>query len=57
MILGVDKRVSDNCVKCLSGHLLCNKDCDQSRMATGGGGVQRRPQLVVLRVDIGTSVQ
>lgn len=54
---GVDKRVSDNRVKCLFGDLLCNKDYDQSCMATGGGGVQRRPQLVVLRVDIGSSVQ
>ncbi|TNN66386.1 hypothetical protein EYF80_023425 [Liparis tanakae] len=37
--------------------LLCNEDLDQSCVATGGSGVQRRPQLVVLGVDAGSSVQ
>lgn len=37
--------------------LLGDKDFHQSGMATGGGGVQRRPQLIVLRVDIGSPVQ
>lgn len=37
--------------------LLGYKDFDQSGMAAGGGGVQWRPQLVVLRVDVGSSVQ
>lgn len=37
--------------------LLGDKDFHQSGMATGGGGVQRRPQLIVLRVDIGSSAQ
>lgn len=38
-------------------HLLCDEDLDQPRVATRGGGVQRRPQLVVLRVDAGAPVQ
>lgn len=38
-------------------HLLRDEDLDQSRVAAGGGGVQRRPQLVVLRVDAGAPVQ
>lgn len=37
--------------------LLCDEDLDQSSVATRGGGVQRRPQLVVLGVDAGSSVQ
>lgn len=37
--------------------LLCNEDLDQSRVATCSGGVQRRPQLIVLSVDAGSSVQ
>lgn len=37
--------------------LLRDKDFDQSGMAARGGGVQRRPQLVVLGVDVGSSVQ
>lgn len=37
--------------------LLCDEDLDQTRVAAGGGGVQRRPQLVVLRVDAGPPVQ
>lgn len=37
--------------------LLCDEDLDQPRVAAGGGGVQRRPQLVVLRVDAGPPVQ
>jgi len=37
--------------------LLCNEDLDQSCVATGSSGVQRRPQLVVLGVDAGSSVQ
>lgn len=38
-------------------HLLRDEDLDQSRVAAGGGGMQRRPQLVVLRVDAGPPVQ
>lgn len=37
--------------------LLCDEDLDQSCVATRGGGVQRRPQLVILGVDAGSSVQ
>lgn len=37
--------------------LLCNEDLDQPRVATCGGGVQRRPQLVVLSIDAGSSIQ
>lgn len=37
--------------------LLCDEDLDESCVSTGGGGVQRRPQLVVLSVDAGASVQ
>lgn len=54
VMLGSDKHVSGNPVNPDS---LCNQDYDQSCMPTGGGGVQRRPQLVVLRVDISSSVQ
>lgn len=54
VMLGGDKHVSDHPV---SPDSLCNQDYDQSCMPTCGGGVQRRPQLVVLRVDIGASVQ
>lgn len=37
--------------------LLCDEDLDQARVAASGGGVQWRPQLVVLRVDAGSPVQ
>lgn len=37
--------------------LLCDEDLDQPSVATRGGGMQRRPQLVVLGVDAGSSVQ
>lgn len=40
-----------------TGDLLCNEDLDQSCMAAGGSSVQRRPQLIVLSVDTGSSVQ
>lgn len=50
-----------NCRKnLLGGHLrilLCDEDLDQSCVATRGGGVQRRPQLVILGIDAGSSVQ
>lgn len=37
--------------------LLCDEDLDQSCVATRGGGVQRRPQLVILGIDASSSVQ
>lgn len=37
--------------------LLCDEDLDQSCVATRGGGVQRCPQLVILGIDAGSSVQ
>lgn len=37
--------------------LLRDEDFDQSGVAAGGGGMKRRPQLVVLSVDVGSSVQ
>lgn len=39
------------------GDLLCDEDLDQSCVAAGGSSVQRRPQLIVLSVDTGSSVQ
>lgn len=37
--------------------LLCDEDLDQSCVATRGGGVQWRPQLIILGIDAGSSVQ
>ena len=34
-----------------------HQELHQPRMATGGGGVQGRPQLAVARVDAGARVQ
>lgn len=37
--------------------LLWNEYPDESCVATGGGGVQRRPELIVLSVNVSASVQ